>query len=155
MTNEEYLKLFENVNNQNQNLNETSKYDDYKNMNLNETPNYNQYQSLNETPDVSQFKIDENLNDGWNLDVQFETRINGELQNPNSIYEQKRRRYNKSNDLNGLNQYLEDENLNEVYRNNSTQTLNESINTDCDVVTLDMFNNMRKNSMLAVANLFK
>lgn len=144
----DYLKLFENMEDKNNK-------DEFKM--IKETPdfqNYNNAPSLNETPDVSKFNINQNLNDGWgvNFDVQFETRINGEVQRSNNIYEQRRsrRRNNVNEDLNGLNKYLEEDNLNEVIRHNQQTQQNKRLDLSGDVVTLEMFNEMRRQAMDSV-----
>lgn len=59
MTEEEYLLLFKNINQE-----EKPKKEEL--FLIKETPDYSKYQSenLNETPDVSKYKLTENLNDG-------------------------------------------------------------------------------------------
>ena len=72
---EEYLKLFgKQKPEQEENLNETKQTWE----NLSKPRQQNQWQNINETPDLSQYNINENVNDGWGtLDVQIETRVNG------------------------------------------------------------------------------
>ena len=139
---EEYLKLFEQIDNQKEKGSQL----------LRETPNYNNMPNLNETPVNKQYNINENLNDGWNLDFQIETRVNGVPQQNNNPYQQQRRK--AINDPNGLTQYMDD-NLNEVYRQpqvipQPTQetfrsaelpSVNENFNS-VDVVSVEMFEKM-------------
>lgn len=149
MEDEEYLKLFKKVN-----ADDNSGY-----QSLNEKPNYNQYlnQKINETPDVSMYRIDENLNDGWgNLDFQIETRVNGvpvQRQQNNSPFQRRQRKM--ENDINGLGQYLDNENLNEVYRQPVMQPLNDPIVQiidtpvnenlqDVEVVSVELFNKINE-----------
>lgn len=56
---EEYLKLFKNIQDEEKPKKEKLEL-------IKETPNYSNYQSesLNETPDISKYKMNENLNDG-------------------------------------------------------------------------------------------
>jgi hypothetical protein len=137
----DYLKMFENIDKKEKTglIKETPNYE-----------NYNQYENLNETPDVSKFNLNENLNDGWNIDFQFETKVNGEVQrNPSNPYQQKRRRKSIKEDLNGLNQFIdEDENLNEVFKPKQQLQKTERNSYDPDgVITLEMFNNWRRMSL--------
>jgi hypothetical protein len=145
---EEYLKLFEQINKQ------------PKEQMLRETPDYNNMPNLNETPNTRQYNINENVNDGWgNLDIQIETRVNGVQQQSNNPYQQPRRRQ-PMNDPNGLAQYMDDDNLNEVYRQPQVvpqpvqpiqevvqtpelPSLNENFNT-VDVVSVELFERMNQ-----------
>ena len=150
---EEYLRLFREQ--QNNNLNETSQWE-----NLNSNRN-NQWERLNETPDNKQFNINENVNDGWNTeDFVVETRVNGvvQTQQNNNPYGANRRRNRGGANLNGLDQYLDDEdfeNINEVIRQPKMQ---QSVATpvenlyDSDVVSVDMFENMNSNALLTLNN---
>jgi len=139
MNQKEYLELFNKI---------KKDKDDYKMLNnkndnlpsLNETPNYNDLPKLNETPS-NNYDMNENLNDGWNIDFQFETKVNGVKQSSNPYQQQKR----KTNEE-------KQNNLNEVLREKRKQINNEKINIDDEVVSLEKFNLMRKNSMMFIAN---
>lgn len=139
MTNEEYLRLFNNMENKESKLLKNENYNDLPS--LNETPNYNNLPKLNETPTTTQFNINENVNDGWNIDFQFETRIDGVKQSSDQHIQQRRQRTIQE----------KEQNLNEVLRENEQKFINEAINTDTDVVSLEMFNQMRQNSMMSLA----
>jgi hypothetical protein len=145
MTNEEYLALFEN--------NDRNK----QYTKLNETPNYNQnnWQQLNETP-KSNYNINENVNDGWD-DIQFETKINGVHVRSNQTNQMinARMKY-KKDDLNGLNQFIDDDNLNEVYKQpqvSQIPQITEKIEEQ-DVVSVELFEKMNQNAMLSLRRLF-
>ena len=160
MTDEEYRQLFADVQQKEQQgfgvseNNIPQQQNPYNNLNEVYGGNQQQLQSLNETPDVSQYKIDENLNGGWGTnDFQVETRVNGVPQQ-NSPYQHQQRRKPKSKDLNGLEQFLvgdEDQNLNEVVQHNDAliQAVDHS---DPDVITLEMFEQMNTNAMLSLNN---
>ena len=155
MTNEEYLRIFHNVENPRQQ------------ENLNETKKQEQWQSLNETPDVSQYKIEENVNGGWGTeDFQIESRVNGVQQerNSNPFQHQQRRKPNRGKNLNGLDQFIDDDdNLNEVVQQPKTQPKTQAIETgptpnieDADVVSLEMFERMNNNGLMSLhQNMFK
>jgi len=70
MTEDEYLKLFQKVQKDNPQENLNKPNNPYGQP-IRETQNNKWGPSLNETPDVSKYKMNENLNDGWNLDLQF------------------------------------------------------------------------------------
>ena len=166
MEDKDYLSLFQKI--QNSEQIEKQKYLENLNKNnelqrLNETPIYNDYPKINETPDVSQYNIRENLNDGWGTEqFQVETRVNGVVQrNNNQQPSQPIRRRNRP-DPNGLNAFLDEDNLNEVVRYSTpapavvqpTQPPTEVINTnlkDADVVTIEMFNKVNESAMLTLA----
>ena len=135
----EYLKLFgQQPNNQQENLNETKQN--------------KQWENLNETPDLSQYNINENVNDGWgNLDIQIETRINGvnQTNQPNQLQPNSRRHRNNGPNLNGLDQYIDDEPLREVVQHQ--QPIVENIQ-DVDTVSIEMFENMNSDALLTLAN---
>jgi len=156
MDDQEYLRLF-NIQPQAENLNETNQGWE----NLSRTNNQ-QWQSLNETPSTQQYNINENLNDGWNTaDFVVETRINGQQQNKtypdfNPYGTPPRRRQTGAN-LNGLDQYSDDDNINEVYRQPIAQQPPviqppqvENIG-GADVVSIEMFENMNSNAMISFA----
>lgn len=111
---EEYLKLFKQVN---------ENKDDEETPMLKETPNYSGLPNLNETPDTSKYRVDENVNDGWNMQFQTETRVNGVKQQSNNPYQQTHRSRGGGlkNDPNGLGQYIDDDDVNEVYRQPKVQ----------------------------------
>ena len=94
---EEYLALFNKIKN-------TDKPQQQNEM-LKEVPNYDQYQNLNEIqrqPQPQNFNMNE---------FNIETKVNGQ-------------RVNEANP-NGLNQFLETENLNEIKRHEKQENLNE------------------------------
>lgn len=149
MTNEEYLKLFQNIENNN-----------YNNQNLNETSKNDSFENLNEI-NINNYKLDEQLNDGWNInDFKIESRVNGVLQQKNSNsnsnpYQHQRRR--NSLNLNGLDQFIDDgdddkQNINEVYGNKKSINIeNEQINiNNIDVVTIEMFEKMNTTGLLSL-----
>jgi len=141
MTNEEYLALFEN--------NERKQHNK-----LNETPNYNQnnWQQLNETP-KSNYNITENLNDGWDNNFQVETKINGITVNQNHQMINSRMKHKKE-DLNGLNQFVDDDMLTEDYQQPTTiPQVTEKI-VEQDVVSVELFERMNQNAMLSLRRLF-
>jgi len=174
---EEYLKLFNNIetkNNQWDNLNETQQpQQPQQQQNQWGQSQQNQWgQSLNETPDVSQYNINENINDGWGTNkFQVETRVNGipnptnnlnEIQNTPYQTRNQRRRNNQSQNLNGLDQFLDDDDLNEVLVNKHTQSVNEILQhptvdnlEDHDVITVEMFERMNTNAFLTLNNISK
>lgn len=141
MNEEEYLKLF------NQD----------KVENLNEKTQNESWQKLNEVQKDSQIHINENINDGWNsLDIQFETRINGISQNniqqlqPNS-----RRHKNIGQNLNGLDVFLEEDDLREVVKQPKVEQVHTSIVeniNNTDIVSIEMFESMNTNALLTLAN---
>ena len=141
--NEDYLNLFRNIQ-------ENKGEEEMKP--LNETPNYDNLNSLNETPDVSQYQIQENVNDGWDPNyVQFETRVNGIIQQPNQTQQPVRKKRDNL-DLNGLNQFLEEDNLNEVVRHQQTKQLTGPQTTEgfkeVEVVSVEMFERMSQQALL-------
>ena len=140
--NEDYLNLFRNIQ-------ENKEEEELKP--LNETPQYGDLPSLNETPDVSSYQIQENVNDGWDPNyVEFETRINGVVQNSHN--QNPIRKKKKDLDPNGLNQYLAEENLNEVVRTQSTPTLTDPQPTgnfqEVEVVSVEMFEKINKQALI-------
>jgi len=159
MTNEEYNQLFNDIQKKEQNgfgvsENHIPNNTNNQNQMLTETPNYASYNntnSLNETP-TQQYDMDKNINDGWNQNFQFETRVNGEVINNqiNGNYQYQRK---QKEDLNGLNQFV-DENINEIYKAPLEPTqINEKIE-DQDVVSLDFFNKIGQNAMLTLRQKF-
>jgi hypothetical protein len=156
MDDQEYLRLF-NIKPQSENINETNR----EWVNLNKLNN-EQWQSLNETPNTQQYNINENLNEGWNTaDFVVETRINGQQQNksypefnPYGIPPRKRQ---SGANLNGLDQYSDDDNINEIYRQPIAQQPQviqppqvQNLE-DADVVSIEMFENMNSNAMISLA----
>ena len=107
------------------------------------------------------YQIKENVNDGWgNLDIQIETRINGVPQNNNPYQQQPRRNRNKY-DPNGLSQYIDDENLNEVYRQPITQQpiiehqpILESLQ-NVDVVSVALFEKINEQAFVSLSKYIK
>ncbi|MCK9446051.1 hypothetical protein M0Q50_04075 [bacterium] len=152
MTEEEYLALFKKINEDNGfeskiNLNMNQSYD---NINTSQ----NQWQSLNETPTYQ--NVNENVNDGWNnMDFVVETRLNGSIQHNNNQQQYQSRRNRQTFDPNGLNQYMDDDNLNEVYKQPiqsipQPQQINENLN-NTDIVSVELFNRINENVMLTLA----
>jgi len=157
---EEYLKLFQQQNQQyaqNENLNEKPQW-----QNLNETTkNFDQWQSLNETPNTQQYNINENLNDGWNTaDFVIEKRVNGVQQQNNNPYGGNPRRRPQGGGLNGLDGFIdEDDDLREFVKQPQVQPQQQILAPppvqnvqDADVVSVDMFENMNANALLTLAN---
>lgn len=170
---EEYLKLFSQINgdsNPEKNEDDTKFSDrvDYSQFENLSKPRNNQFERLNETPDVSKFQINENLNDGWdrNFQFQFETRINGELMSstppPAPTFTRKRQSFD---DPNGLNKYLIEENLNEVYKNpmQDMHVIKEVMSHDLTgphltesfdevgIVSVELFNRINSKAFLSLA----
>jgi len=154
---EEYLKLFKQIKNENQTIVETKDYSfDQLRGNVNqinyqmitETPNYANYdnfrnQNINEVRRQN-YSQDFNLNE-----FNIETRINGE--NINEV-----RRQEKEDRLNEVMKKLREDRLNEIKQTEERQSLNEVINfKDANVVTLDMFEKARFNSMMNVYKTIK
>ena len=149
---QEYLDLFKKV--------QKTDIKDYtfENLRSNAT-NINNYQMLKETPDYSNynnFRNEPNINEvqrnnysqEMNLnEFNIETRING--QNINEV-----RRQDKENRLNEVMENLRQERLNEIRKVQENQSLNENINfKDANVVSLDMFEKARYNSMMQLAKI--
>jgi len=144
---EEYLKLFKSIKEQNTIKTETYTYEQLRgnanNLNnhqmLKETPNYSNYNNINEVRQ-NPYSQDMNLNE-----FNIETKING--QNINEIKKQE-----KEDRLNEVMQKMREERLNEVKQNEEMQSLNEIVNfKDADFVSLEMFEKARYNSMMNVA----
>lgn len=154
MTNEEYLKIFHNI-------------DHSDNINENQLLHKKEekWESLNETPNNSQYDIRENVNDGWdNSNFQVETRINGlQQQNINSNYQYRKNRKTNSANLNGLDQFVDDNvnevnnldkytnNVNEIVKQPQPEQFNESLE-DQDVVSVEMFERMGSQAMMIIGN---
>jgi len=126
--------------------------------NLNETKQNQQWEKLNETPDTSQYNINENINDGWgNLDIQIETRINGieqHQQYPNQLQPNSRRHKNNSQNLNGLDDFIDDEPLlREVIKSPIVEQtpIVENIQ-DVETVSIEMFENINTTALLTLSN---
>jgi hypothetical protein len=102
---------------------------------LKETPNYTNYHNINEVQ-RNTYSQEMNLNE-----FNIETRING--MNINEV-----KRQDKENRLNEVMENLRLERL----KTQENQNLNETVNfKDTDVVTLEMFENARFNSMMIIA----
>jgi len=129
--NEDYLKLFDKI----------LKQDNEEFEQLNETPNYNKYQNLEKNNNYQNYNlnevnredytINENVNDAWTNNIVIETRINGQVArkgniNPDPYVQRRNRHINETNDVNGLNQFLEDDNLNEIVRHNKIKNNNNN-----------------------------
>jgi len=123
--------------------------------NLNETKQNQQWENLNETPDLSQYNINENVNDGWgNLDIQIETRVNGEQQQiqPNQLRPNSRRHRGGQN-LNGLDDFIDDEPLlREVVQQPVIQEPIIENLQETDIVSIEMFESMNSEALLTLAN---
>ena len=166
---DEYLKIFSQISKgesnpekEQQPIQERPDYSQYENLSR---PRINQYEMLNETPDLSRYQINENLNDGWNIDFQFETRINGVPLNDNSYPAPAFNRRQNIPDPNGLNKYL-GENLNEVYHEQEVlQPINEVVKFDSDlvgpinenlnelaVVSVELFNKINSRAFMGLAS---
>lgn len=150
---EEYLKLFKQIKEQNieskdysfdqlrgnvnsvnsyQMLNETPSYANYETV-----TSYSQYNNINEVQRQN-YSQDYNLNE-----FNIETRYNG--QNINEV-----KRQQKEERLNEVMQQMRQARLNEVKQ---TENINENVNfKDASVVTLEMFEKARYNSMMQVAH---
>lgn len=149
---QEYLNLFKKV--QEQKI-ETKTFGFEQLRESTNNVNLNQYR-LNETPDYSSFQNfrQNNLNEvqrnnysqDYNLnEFNIETRING--QNINEIREI--RREERENRLNEVMKHIREQQSQELKKN---ENLNENINfKDTDVVTLEMFDKARYNSMVSIA----
>lgn len=116
-----------------------------ENQMIREVPNYNNYYSEPTIPNInevqrSRYSQDMNLNE-----FIIETRVNGQV-----INEVKRQE--KEDRLNEVMENLRQERLNEVKRNQELESLNEAVNfKDSDVITLEMFEKARYNSMMTIA----
>lgn len=153
---QEYLDLFKNIQNENlENLNETQKSNDgWENLNVKKEQQ--KWQSINETPDVNQYKQYENLNSDLNIDVQFETKINGVVQNQSQTQHNQSHPYHNKPKRQQPQQIFEDMPLNEVIQEPKpsypeAEVINESLE-DVDVVSVDFFNRMGNAAMLELAN---
>ena len=139
---QEYLNLFKQIKEQ---KTETKDYTfeqlrgNATNLNnyqmLKETPNYTNYNNINEVQ-RNPYSQEMNLNE-----FNIETRINGV--NINEV-----KRQDKENRLNEVMENLRLERL----KSQENQNLNETVNfMDTDVVSLEMFEKARFNSMMVVA----
>ncbi len=154
----DYLDLFKKEY-QDENLNEKIQHNPNENL-----QQQNPWQKLNEVQqDPQNYRINENLNDGWgNLDIQIETRVNGvPSQNTQQLQPNSRRHRNVGQNLNGLDSFLDDEDLREVIKQPKpveqgpseimAPPVVESIE-HADVVSVEMFENMNSNALLTLAN---
>ena len=149
---DEYLKLFKQIKEDQPMMVETKDYsfeqlrgnvNTFNGQMLKETPNYNNYFNQPNINEVQRnnYSQDLNLNE-----FNIETRVNG--QNINEV-----RREEKENKLFEVMQKLREDRLNEVKKTQEKQSLNETVNfQNADVVTLEMFERARYNSMMQVAN---
>jgi len=149
---EEYLKLFRQIN-ENQRV-ETKDYNFQQlrgnatvvnNMTMiKETPNYQNYNNFRKEPNINEVQRN-NYSQDMNLnEFNIETRING--QNINEV-----KRQQKEDRLNEVMEHLRQERLNEVMKTKENEILNEVVNfKDADVITLEMFEKARYNSMMVV-----
>jgi len=162
MTDEEYLNLFKKIKNDDENLNKTNQ-NEMENLNevnqnkINIDPDpWQNLQNLNETP-VSKYNMNENLNDGWGTqDFVIEKIMNGQVITNNDPYQTKKIKQ-KTENLNGLDQFVDDEPLksvNEVYQTNQglePPTINEKL-SDIDIVSVELFERMHTNAMITLKN---
>lgn len=151
----EYLKLFKQIKDDSQPLVETRDYS-FDQLRVN-TNSVNNYQMINETPQYANYEnfrsnsqygnINEvqrqNYSQDYNLnEFNIETRYND--QNINEV-----RRQEKEQRLNEVMQQMRQARLNEVKQ---TENINENVNfKDASIVTLEMFEKARYNSMMQVA----
>lgn len=114
-----------------------------------------EYKSLNETP-VYNYNINENLNDGWDKNFSFEVRVNGELITEQP-YHGMRMNKNKKQDLNGLNKYLDEEDLlteQYNYKDINKPSSSNSFN-NVSIVSLELFERINKNDILSLKKFIK
>lgn len=141
---QEYLNLFKQIRQEKQETkdftfeqlkNNTANVNNYQM--LKETPNYDNYTNINEVQRQPYSFQDMNLNE-----FNIETRING--QNVNEF-----RREEKQNRLNEVMQNLRQDRIKAM----EVQSINEKVSFEnADVVTLEMFEKARYNSMMTIAN---
>lgn len=157
---QDYLDLFKKTQ-QGENLNEKAQPQEGENLQKKQDP----WQKLNEVQQDSQrYRTNENVNDGWgNLDIQTETRINGIPQQKQyqQLHPNSRRHGQVGENLNGLDQFLEKEDLREVVKQPkpveqgpseiAAPPVVENVQ-DADVVSVEMFENMNSNALLTLAN---
>ena len=116
-----------------------------ENQMIREVPNYNNFYNEPTIPNInevqrSRYSQDMNLNE-----FAIETRVNGQLLN-------EVKRQEKDDRLNEVMENLRKERLNEVKKNQELDSLNEVVNfKDSDVITLEMFEKARYNSMMTIA----
>lgn len=149
---EEYLKLFKQINEQNK----TQQRDEFQM--LRETPNYNNYyknQNLNEVQ-INNYSQNHNLNE-----FNIETKVNGQVVNNQPQYQNLNevKKQQKEDRLNEVMEKLKLERLNEIKKQEEERLkqeeinkLNESVNfKDSNVVSVEMFNKARYNAMMLIA----
>lgn len=134
LNDEEYLSLFKKIQNQ-KSVRVNDQLIDAPM--LKETPNYDNFNNNNEIY-RNNYSQDLNLNE-----FNIETRING--QNINEI-----RRQEKEDKLNEIMEHRRQMRLNEIKKTQDTENLNEKVNWNADVITLDIFNKARYNSMMQI-----
>ena len=116
-----------------------------ENQMIREVPNYNNFYNEPAIPNInevqrSRYSQDMNLNE-----FIIETRVNGQLLN-------EIKRQEKDDRLNEVMENLRQERLNEVKKAQELESLNEAVNfKDSDVITLEMFEKARYNSMMTIA----
>ncbi len=148
---QEYLNLFKKINKKELTFEQLR--ENTNNLNgyqlITETPNYQNYGNLNNFQKNNLNEVQRNnYSQDYNInEFNIETRING--QNINEIREI--RREEKENRLNEVMKQIRDQQTQEMKK---SENLNENINfKDVDVVSLDMFDRARYNSMLKIANI--
>lgn len=151
---EEYLKLFKQIRENQQNETKDFSFDQLRGnattVNsmpmLKETPNYDRFRNFNETVIPSINEVQRNsYSQEYNInEFNIETRING--MNINEV-----KRQQKEDRLNEVMEHLRQERLNEVMKTQEDQNLNEVVNfLDANVITMEMFEKARYNSMMMV-----
>lgn len=145
MDDNEYLKLFSQNNQQYENINETSQNNEFER--LVDTNQNNHWENLNEIDiNSKRFKNENIINDSWKDEFKIETRVNGVKQNA----------YSRNNDLNGLNRFIDDDDLRETVKYPKTQEILTPPKVDdinnVEIVSIDMFENINSNAMLTLAN---
>lgn len=156
---QDYLNLFKQIKQQDPQLIEQKDYtfnqlrnnvNNFNGQSLNEMPNYSNYnqnfngynQNINEVQ-RNNYSQEYNLNE-----FNIETRINGQnIQNLNEV-----KRQSKEDKLNEVMEHLRQERLNAMKKEEESRNLNENVNfKDASVVTLEMFDKARYNSMMNIA----
>jgi hypothetical protein len=156
---QDYLDLFKKTQGGNENLNEKAQ-NPYENL---QKQKEEQWQRLNEVQqDPQRYRTNESVNDGWgNLDIQVERRVNGVPQQDNQQLQPNPRRHrNVGQNLNGLDQFLDADDLRETKQHPPVQQGPNEIMAppvvenvqDAEVVSVDMFERMNSNALLTLAN---
>lgn len=169
---DEYLKLFRKI--QEDNKPEQSR--NFSGQMLKETPNYGSYEDHHGNYDIKAnnffndnmyYNLNEvNVQDYTINDFNIETRINGQNVNEVKKYDQQRKlneimqhrvseeeRISKQQKLNEILQKKKDEEERLKAEKMEAEKLNEVVNfAESDVISVDMFEKARYNSMMRIAN---